>query len=91
MNQVKADKEMIAEMQSLLEQESRKPANKRDYKMIEQLSAAIYEATSTDDLSVIAEKNINQLAAQSAEKSRKLRQSRWMRPAGTFAFSGKIP
>lgn len=56
MNQVKADKEMIAEMQSLLEQESRKPANKRDYKMIEQLSAAIYEATSTDDLSVIAEK-----------------------------------
>ncbi len=85
MNQVKADKEMIAEMQSLLEQESRKPANKRDYKMIEQLSAAIYEATSTDDLSVIAEKNINQLAAQSAEKSRKLRQSRWMRPAVTLA------
>lgn len=85
MNQVKADKEMIAEMQSLLEQESRKPADKRDYKMIEQLSAAIYEATSTDDLSVIAEKNINQLAARSAEKSRKLRRSCWMRPAVSLA------
>lgn len=85
MNLTRADREMVAEMQTLLEQESRKPAQKRDYDLIEQLSAAIYEATSTEDLSAIAAKNIAQLAAQSAEKSRKHRYSRWMRPVVALA------
>lgn len=85
MNLTRADREMVAEMQTLLEQESRKPVQKRDYDLIEQLSAAIYEATSNEDLSAIAAKNIAQLAAQSAEKSRKHRYSRRMRTAVALA------
>lgn len=82
MKQTQADREMIAEMQGLLEQESRKPADKRDYDLIAQLAAIIYEATSADDLS---EKSISLTTMQSTEKSRKLHQNRWIRLAVSLA------
>lgn len=85
MEPTKADREMVAEMQAILEQESRKPAAKRDYALIEQLSEAIYEATSNEDLSAIAEKNILLLAEKSSEKNHRLRQIRRMRPAAVLA------
>lgn len=80
-----ADREMVAEMQELLEQESRKSADKRDYDLIAQLAVAIHESTSSDDLSEVTEQNIAQIAMRSAEKSRKLHRNRWIRPTVSLA------
>ena len=75
----KADRETIAEMQHLIEQERRKPADKRDYDLIEQLTAVIYEATSSVDLSEIAEQNIAEIEKISMEKTRDVQRTRWTR------------
>lgn len=85
MKLTQADREMVAEMQELLEQESRKSADKRDYDLIAQLAAAIHEATSADDLSEATEKSITQISIHSAENSRNLHRNRWIRPAVSIA------
>lgn len=85
MYQSKADRETIAEMQDLLALECRKPANKRDYDMIEQLTAAIYEATSEANLSEITARNIEKLAAISAKKTGSVRKMRLIRRSAALA------
>lgn len=69
MNHYQADRETIAEMCDLIEQERQKPANQRDYELIAQLSSAIYEATSNESLDEIAQRNIAMLSEISSKKT----------------------
>ena len=80
MSDKNADKEMLAEMQALLEQESKKPARKRDYDLISQLTEAIYEITSSTDISEQEQKGIEKIEAYIPKKAKKLRISPWLRP-----------
>ena len=69
MTDLKADREMLEEMQALFEQECSKPPAQRDLALIAQLADAIYEMTAAGTLETQREQALEQLTAISETNS----------------------
>lgn len=75
-----SDREMLAEILYMIEQENKKNQKEQDYELIEQLTEAAFDAISTKDIASSQKEGFEKLleAAEQQELTRK--RKRWMRP-----------
>lgn len=80
------DQALLAELYEKFNAELKKPAKKRDYQLIDELTAAIYEATSEQDLEQVTQQGIAAISAAHAQrvKSHPCLYSRWLRPVAVL-------